>query len=117
MNSTLVGNQGLLARLLVKIRGLEKARLCEVVDGLSEPPNFLKGFSTISSGLMDCLDGPLPVDSFAAHPGAADGPGKSNKTYLALKESFCPVALMVSEIENWTNQPGRWIQFTGFVGG
>jgi hypothetical protein len=117
MNSTPGAKQGLSAQLLERIRGLKKAKLCEVVNGSVEPPNFLKVLSTTSSGPMSCFDGPLPVDSFAAHPGAADGPGKSNKTYLALKESFCPVALMVSEIENWTNQPGRWIQFTGFVGG
>ena len=107
MNSTLVANQDLLARLLMKIRGLEKARLCEGVDGLSEPPNFLKGFSTTISDLAVCLDGPLP----------ADGPGHFFEANLPLNESFCSVVPMVSQMEKWTNQPAAWIEFKGLVGG
>jgi len=117
MNSAPVARQGLVARLLVKIRGLEKAKLCDVVDGLSEPPNFLEVFLTPYCGLMDCFDGLLPAGSFPDQPVSADGPIQPFEDHLALKESFGPVAPMVSQMENWTNQQSGWIEIKGLLEG
>lgn len=110
MNSTLVSKQGFLAHLLMKVRGVERARLCEVVDGLAGPSNFSRVFSTIPRGLMGCLEDPLPVDSFANHAAAADGPEQSFEAHLPLKESLCFAVPMVSQTENWSNQPPGWFE-------
>ena len=66
---------------------------------------------------MEFFDGLLPADFFLNHPGSADGPIKSFEAHLELKESFGPVARMVSPIENWTNQPSGWIKFKEVGGG